>query len=51
MRALIAQLAAAMITPMTSATTNAATMTAVIIGTAAVIGQKDPSLVNITAVG
>ena len=37
------------IAPMTGATATAATTTAVTIGTVVVNGQKDPSLVNITA--
>ena len=47
MRALIAQLAAAMITPLTGATVTATMTTAVTIGTVAVIGQNYPNLVNI----
>ena len=51
MRALIAQHAAMTTTPTTDATTTAAVTTAVTIVMAAVIGQKDPSLVKITAAG
>ena len=47
MQVLIAQLAVATITPKIGATATAAMMTVVTIGTVAVIGQKDPSLVNI----
>ena len=49
MRALIAQLAVATIAPTISATMTATTTTAVTIGSVAMISQKDPNLVSITA--
>ena len=51
MRALIAQHAATTTASMTNVTMIAAMMIAITIVTAAVIGQKDPSLVKIAAVG
>ena len=47
MRALIAQLVVVTTAPTTGATATATTRTAVTIGIVAVIGQKDPNLVNI----
>ena len=44
-----AQLAIATIAPTTGAIATSATTTTVTIGIVAMIGQKDPSLVNITA--